>query len=1029
MSIKWNKRKTLIVVMWLLMMLVSGLFFYLIEGFIVTKKAKTELLEQADIVSNHITTIVQNNYYADIGSLKILFSKLEASAFKLADYESIDAAKEFLDDISVSCGVSNLVVLDRNANLLYGTPEEAEELGLDADRICKMLDNNEYRTTADNLKSIVNYGDFLKHYYLTEGSMKAADNSFFWGVGNKWIIAFSNARPQAETDVRNYFDWRNVLQRIVIGNSGFLVAIKSDDGSILSCPDLTLRGKSLKLLGLRVNGGEEIQTAEELLNSFPMDDLVLRISSNGVKYYATRLALEDAVVLALLPYEEVSSAIHSAVTTSEVLLCLFTGLMAIYAIIYLDDRYEKGTGWNRLLANRLKIASIISVSSIFFLSSYLSSLATYADMFRFSRTKVNNVVEILDKNEKSIDELKEWFDEEYLTRAKIIRSVLNHTDKKLITKDYLKTLSEIMEISYIYVIDGEGNIVVTNSRYDSIKVDENSPFHPILEGKPELVFSAEYDELMGETLAKVGVSMIEEHRDDDGLILVYADPVESQEIGKNLGYKSAFKKVSMTDDSVLMVIDSESLNILYMATDINGELVPGDGSFNYTGLNISAIGLQENKLRDNFNGNLKVGEKNYFASVKRSGNRFFLVMRPIEVSMLGTILPILIVVLAALVFCVALILFSCRKYKIKDLDKETDLRFSKDPERTVRAKLVSTLGEILSKKKPFFEERWPNDCKKWKDKSAEEKFPILTKFFLIIAVAEIAIHAWLSGSDSIWYYCFNGEWGSGVNLYTISSCMMWICVLIIAKMVLHKILFLIAKVATPRGETICNLLDNYMAYILPIVGFFICLSNFGINTKALTLTGGAIGVIFGIGCQTIVADILSGFIMVLEGLVHNGDRVKLPADAKIVLGSADGPGKMEPVSIVQNVGIRNILLKKTVGVQVVRNNEFRNYILMSKNAEQSAIVEIAKILEKEVEEKSIIVDKEVEEAMKTDGHPPIVPAFEAPKPVVPATEVPTDDEPKADSPKAPRRKRINGILPNGKSEKRTKSNNPKRDTK
>ena len=154
MSIKWNKRKTLIVVMWLLMMLVSGLFFYLIEGFIVTKKAKTELLEQADIVSNHITTIVQNNYYADIGSLKILFSKLEASAFKLADYESIEEAKEFLDDISVSCGVSNLVVLDRHANLLYGTPEEAEELGLDADRICSMLDNNEYKTTASSTTEI-----------------------------------------------------------------------------------------------------------------------------------------------------------------------------------------------------------------------------------------------------------------------------------------------------------------------------------------------------------------------------------------------------------------------------------------------------------------------------------------------------------------------------------------------------------------------------------------------------------------------------------------------------------------------------------------------------------------------------------------------------------------------------------------------------------------------------------------------------------------------------------------------------------
>ena len=1001
MSIKWNKRKTLIVVLWLSAMIVCGFFFALVDGAIYTQKAKTELLEQADNVSNHITSIVQNNYYADIGSLKILFSKLQAAAFKLADYKTIEEAKDFLDDISVSCGISNPVILDREANLLYGTPEEAEELGLNAERICSMLDNDEYKKTAENLKSIVSYGDYLRHYYLTEGSMGAADDSFFWGVGDKWLLAFSNARPQAEIDVRNYFDWKNVLQRIVIGNEGFLVAIKIDDGSILSSPDISLRGKSLKLLGMSVKGYGEVLSVDDLVTPFPTDDIIHEMTVSGEKYYATRLALEDAVILALLPKSEVSTTVNGAVTVSEVLLCLITGLVTIYSIVYLDDRYDRGTGWNRLLANRLKVASIITVTTVFLIGSYLSSLASYADLFKFSKTKVNNVVSILEKNEQSVEELREWFDEEYLTRAKIIRSIINHTDKSRITKEYLEELGNIMEISHLYVFDRDGNLEVTNSRYDTIKVDEDSPFYPILEGKPELVFASEYDELRGETLAKVGISMIEEHREDDGLVLVFANPVESQAIGRNLGYRSAFKQVSMINDSVVMVVDSDTFNILYMAKDINGELVLGDGSFNYIGLNVSAIGLQQGKLVDDFNGNLRIRNGNYFSSVKRSGNRFFLVMRPVEVSLMESVLPVLITVLAALGYCLLLIFFACRKeHKIKNLDKETEIGLYKEE---TKVHVVSTLGELLSKKKPFFEDRWPNDCKKWKDKSAEEKFPILTKIFLIIAVVEIAIHAWVVGSDSIWYYCFNGEWGTGINLYTITSCMMWVCVLIIAKMILHKVLFLIAKVATPRGETICNLLDNYLAYVLPVVGIFVCLSIFGINTKALTLTGGAVGVIFGIGCQTIVADILSGFIMVVEGLVHNGDRVKLGSDSKIVLGSA-GPGREDPVSIVQNVGIRNILLKKAAGVQVVRNNEFRNYILMSRTAEQSAMVEIAKILEKEVIGEKI-VNKEVVDVKIANA---------------PAT---------ADAPKAPERKKQNEVPSNGQIERRPQNNNTKRKSK
>ena len=948
MSIKWNKRKTLIVALWVLVMIISGMFFYAVEGAIFRNKFKVDLLEQADNVANHITSIVQNNYYADIGSLKILFSKLEASAFKLADYETIDEAKPFLDDISVSCGVSNLVVLDRDGNLLYGTEDEAAELGMNADKVRSMLDTREYETTANNLKGIVNYGDYLNNYYLTNGKMDAADDSYFWGVGNKWLIAFSNARPQAEVDVRNYFDWKNVLQRIVIGNAGHLVAIKMEDGSILSNPDASLNEKSLKLLGMSIKGYGDILSTEDLLNQFPKDDIIHEMTVNGTKYYGTRLAVDEAIMLALLPKSEVNTSINGAVIISEVLLSLITALVSIYAIIYMDDRYEKETGWNRLLANRLKIASVITLTVIFFFSAYLTSLVSYADMFRFSKTKVNNVVEILDKNEEAVQELKTWFDEEYLTRAKIIRSVLNHTEDERITKEYLQELCSIIEINYIYVIDGNGNIEVTNSRYDKLKIDEDSPFYPILQGKPELVFAADYDELMGETLAKVGVSMIEEHRDEDGILLVFANPTESQAIGKNLGYRSAFKQVSMINDSIVMVVDSETNEIRYMAKDVNGELVPGDGSFNYTGLNVSALGISADKLTDDFNGNMRVRGETYFASVKRSGTRFFLVMRPVEVTVMKTVLPVITVVFAAFVYCMLLIFVSCRKHKIiKGLDTETEIKTRLTSVIDSDSRVNTTIEDIVRKKKPFFEERWPRDCKKWKDKTAGEKFPVLIKLVLIVAVFDVLIHSWRVGSDSIWYYCFNGEWGTGINLYSLSACMMWICILVIAKMVLHKMLFLIAKVATPRGETICNLLDNYMAYVLPIVGFFICLSNFGINTKALTLTGGAVGVIFGIGCQTIVADILSGFIMAIEGLVHNGDEVKLAADTKIVLGS----GREEPVSIVLNVGIRTILLKKVDGIEVVRNNEFRNYILLSKKAEKSAMEEIAAIIEEEVETK------------------------------------------------------------------------------
>ena len=47
-----------------------------------------------------------------------------------------------------------------------------------------------------------------------------------------------------------------------------------------------------------------------------------------------------------------------------------------------------------------------------------------------------------------------------------------------------------------------------------------------------------------------------------------------------------------------------------------------------------------------------------------------------------------------------------------------------------------------------------------------------------------------------------------------------------------------------------------MGYVLFIAGVFIVLGALGVNVAAMSLTAGVAGVIFGIGCQNIVADIL-----------------------------------------------------------------------------------------------------------------------------------------------------------------------------
>ena len=93
------------------------------------------------------------------------------------------------------------------------------------------------------------------------------------------------------------------------------------------------------------------------------------------------------------------------------------------------------------------------------------------------------------------------------------------------------------------------------------------------------------------------------------------------------------------------------------------------------------------------------------------------------------------------------------------------------------------------------------------------------------------INAMFMPGYSVWYYVLNGEWSPGVNLHSITGCLVYICLLLILKMVIHKVLFVIARAVDARGETICHLADSASGYILVIAGIFICLSKFGIDTR------------------------------------------------------------------------------------------------------------------------------------------------------------------------------------------------------
>ena len=138
-------------------------------------------------------------------------------------------------------------------------------------------------------------------------------------------------------------------------------------------------------------------------------------------------------------------------------------------------------------------------------------------------------------------------------------------------------------------------------------------------------------------------------------------------------------------------------------------------------------------------------------------------------------------------------------------------------------------------------------------------------------------------------------------------------------------------------------MNSFTGYVLFIAGIFIILANLGVDITAISMTAGVAGIIFGIGCQNIVADILAGIIMAFEGVACVGDFVSFN-------------GKF---GTIHSIGVRTTKLKWFSQVTLVRNNEFKNFINMPAEETDRVVVKLYIDLKESLSRVEGVIEKEI----------------------------------------------------------------------
>ena len=971
--------------LWVLYAIAACIVLFYLAWVKRSETSQKNLIMQADAIAGQIPAMLENSFYCESASRRMDTAKLDALVYALDDRKDIEEEKDLLDDFAAQARVEGLVVYDSSSGaLLYGSAGTQDWsvdqtylqdfADLDEEKLFEMMRNKtallrKHYFSSDNLIQIEeDEADSDEETQEDQESQLQMQFVSRMTEHGKWIVTAGNVPSDTEMLATSAFDWRTVLSRIRVGGSGSLLAVDDTNGTVLLCGSRNVSDLTLDTLNIQIDGMDHSASLEELKDAFRQADQTVRIRMEDSPCLAVRVNVNNVLMLAIMPEDAAIDVLSGELYMRILCLLLMTVICMLYSWFHLSDTEEiflrrRGNfTWNATLSGKLAACTILVAAFAFAASLFMEFLSVHADVYSSSRSKVSEMVDTYADNQMAADGLLRWFQEENLDRVRVSKVILDHADEGKITWDYLDGLSESLNLRYLYLYDAQGKIILTNSPYDRVVVNRENPFYALLEGRAEMALEP------GTELLMTGVSVRDANHVCTGLIVGVADEVELEKIKENLGMKNAFRPLCLTDGSRVLIIDEENYIIKANAEITDGIYHNSVDGVDCTGYPVSVLQMDEAALIDSFNGRMSVNSNEYFASVVRAFKQFFVVLYPEQRISLESLVQPVIVTAAVLFFILLLTVISCLGREKDALPEETagalfeenvpeyggaaakdpdapsgageaandpdapvrapdgkpelsgktPVKAAADPEdrkkhRTKRSEeeVMAVFGSIMNRKKPYFDERWPNDVIRWKDKTSGDKFLFLLKMILTITFAAIFINTLFARENSLWYYVLDGEWNPGVNLHSITGCLIYISLLLFLKVVIHKVLFVIARAVDARGETICHLMDSASGYVLGIIGIFICLSKFGVDTKSLSLSAGVAGVIFGIACQSTVADILAGLIMSLEGIVHVGDFLMYEG---------------KPANVL-SIGVRATRLKFFSEITVVRNNEFKNFVL------------------------------------------------------------------------------------------------------
>jgi small conductance mechanosensitive channel len=737
-----------------------------------------------------------------------------------------------------------------------------------------------------------------------------------------------------EMFISETLSWMDRVTKLKVGRDGAVVVLDKNTRTVIAHPDESL-------IGIQLDPDPDIDMnrildIKSVTSKIRAEDLDVQIGIFEYRFpegqdvesilsldeymrksmYGCMMEYEDYyIICGISAYERAGYLVNAFIVT--LILFILIWLIIRWISLVINRRCETARSLRIKLISYSLIVCIIS----FAISIYFQVLTNVADELKTMTHHAEVAVETLDTYQKQSDKLSKWIDSFYEIQCRLAAKIVKGRIKGTITREDMQRYANYLCVKYVFVFDEDGNVLVTNSNYDHLKVgtkpgDTLYEFRVLLEGADFVSLPPVKDERYNEYLQYMGVSIRDDKDLCDGFVLIAVDPSLRDELLGALTIDNVLKNLVIGLPDYAVAIDKNTLNI---------SATTGLG---FVGESVESLGISKNNLEQNFSGFIQINDVEYYAGVSASADYYLvpIMRRSNNTDALSSSFKLVLMAACVLFVIIIITLLGYQKSVLDAAPEEEkkpdapEIEIIKEEEENPGSRgLFSGITDLLrAQNKTGFEDRWHVNAVLEHDQTPEMRIMrIIYRLLLIFCLFILLPTLYVSlnsdtriGNLSNLTYVISGKWEKGVNIFAFTACIFLLCAMYVVAVLLDLVLYQIAKASDMRVETVCLLIKNAIKYICVIIFVYYGLAQFGVDTQTLLASAGILSLMISLGAKDMVSDILAGFFIIFESTYKVGDFIRV--------GSWSG--------IVTEIGLRTTKVKMGTDIKIFNNSSMRDII-------------------------------------------------------------------------------------------------------